>query len=269
MTSISGLTAFAICAHPDDIEFHMAGTLLLLKQAGADIHMWNLANGCYGSTVYSKNDTAAIRWGEAQAAAHEAGATIYPPVVDDLNIFYAADLIARVASVIRRVQPDIILTHPPQDYMEDHMNTCRVVLSAAFTRNMPNYVTDPPAPSAPGDTVIYCAMPHSLRDGFRQRVHAGQYVNIESVLAQKRSMLAHHKSQKEWLDATQGMDSYLDYMEVASAAAGKLSGRFAYAEGWRRYSHQGYAAREHDVLAEALGALCWVDPDYEDSLNQV
>jgi LmbE family N-acetylglucosaminyl deacetylase len=29
------LTALAVCAHPDDIEFHMAGTLLLLKEAGA------------------------------------------------------------------------------------------------------------------------------------------------------------------------------------------------------------------------------------------
>ncbi|MDQ6630443.1 MAG: PIG-L family deacetylase, partial [Verrucomicrobiota bacterium] len=31
-------TAFAIAAHPDDIEFMMAGTLLLLKNAGYEIH---------------------------------------------------------------------------------------------------------------------------------------------------------------------------------------------------------------------------------------
>ena len=31
------LTAMAIVAHPDDVEFMMAGTLLLLKDAGVDI----------------------------------------------------------------------------------------------------------------------------------------------------------------------------------------------------------------------------------------
>mgnify|MGYP000867140096 CR=1 FL=1 len=41
----------AAVAHPDDIEFMMAGTLFLLKQAGAEIHLWNLANGCCGSRV--------------------------------------------------------------------------------------------------------------------------------------------------------------------------------------------------------------------------
>ena len=38
------MVVLAAAAHPDDIEFMMAGTLLLLKRAGAEIHMWNLAN---------------------------------------------------------------------------------------------------------------------------------------------------------------------------------------------------------------------------------
>ena len=42
-------TAIAIAAHPDDIEFYMAGTLLLLKRAGYEIHYMNVANGNCGS----------------------------------------------------------------------------------------------------------------------------------------------------------------------------------------------------------------------------
>ncbi|MEP7291243.1 MAG: PIG-L family deacetylase, partial [Chloroflexota bacterium] len=125
------LTAFAIVAHPDDVEFMMAGTLLLLKDAGADIHLWNLCNGCHGSMVYGYDEIKRMRWEEAQAAAREAGATIYPPFADDLALFYDAPSIARVAAVIRRVKPDIILTQPPQDYMEDHMNACRITVTAA------------------------------------------------------------------------------------------------------------------------------------------
>ena len=45
--------AIAIGAHPDDIEFYMAGTLLLLKQAGYAIHYMTLANGNCGSAEYN------------------------------------------------------------------------------------------------------------------------------------------------------------------------------------------------------------------------
>ncbi|MDQ3560592.1 MAG: PIG-L family deacetylase, partial [Pseudomonadota bacterium] len=149
------ITAFAIVAHPDDIEFMMAGTLLLLKEAGADIHLWNLCSGCYGSTKYDYHETKRRRWEEAQAAAREVGAHIYPPIADDLTLFYDAPSIAKVAAVIRRVKPDIILTQPPLDYMEDHMNTCRLVVTGAFAREMPNFTTLPPEPHYVGDTVIY------------------------------------------------------------------------------------------------------------------
>ena len=41
--------ALAIAAHPDDIEFVMAGTLLMLQRAGWEIHCLNVANGNLGS----------------------------------------------------------------------------------------------------------------------------------------------------------------------------------------------------------------------------
>jgi LmbE family N-acetylglucosaminyl deacetylase len=63
---VSKLTALAIVAHPDDIEFSMAGTLLLLKEGGAEIHFWNLANGCYGSMVHSRSEITGIRAEEAR-----------------------------------------------------------------------------------------------------------------------------------------------------------------------------------------------------------
>src|SRR5438105_5218145 len=116
------LVALAAVAHPDDIEFMMAGTLLLLKEAGAEIHMWNLANGGCGTVTYSYEDIIRMRWEEAQAAAKVAGATMHPPLVDDLAIVYSPELLARVTAVIRQIQPTIILTQSPQDYMEDHMN---------------------------------------------------------------------------------------------------------------------------------------------------
>jgi LmbE family N-acetylglucosaminyl deacetylase len=48
--------AIAIAAHPDDIELMMAGTLLLLKRAGYQIHYMNLASGNLGSTEHSSEE---------------------------------------------------------------------------------------------------------------------------------------------------------------------------------------------------------------------
>ena len=45
-------TAIAISAHPDDIEFTMAGTLLLLREAGYRTHYLNVSTGSCGSLVH-------------------------------------------------------------------------------------------------------------------------------------------------------------------------------------------------------------------------
>jgi LmbE family N-acetylglucosaminyl deacetylase len=240
----------------------MAGTLLLLKERGADIHFWNLANGCYGSRVYPKAETARIRWEEAQAAARLAGATIYPPLVDDLGIFYSAEMIAKVASVVRKVRPEIVLTHPLQDYMEDHMNAARLAVTAAFIRGGPNYVTDPPAAHWEGDTVVYHVVPHTQRGPMRELFHPELYVDISTTLKRKGEMLACHASQEAWLDSTQGMSSLVGDMEKMGRALGQRSGRFAAAEGFRRHLHAGFASETADPLRDALGDKAMLNPGY-------
>ncbi len=51
--------AIAIAAHPDDIEFMMAGTLLLLREAGWEIHCLNLSSGNCGSVRLRAEETEA------------------------------------------------------------------------------------------------------------------------------------------------------------------------------------------------------------------
>src|SRR4030095_17221643 len=84
----TGRTAIAIAAHPDDIEFYMAGTLLLLKAAGWEIHYFNLSTGNCGSVQHDAAATRRIRRREAQRAAKLLGAKWHPPIADDLEIFY-------------------------------------------------------------------------------------------------------------------------------------------------------------------------------------
>ncbi|HTP58225.1 MAG TPA: PIG-L family deacetylase, partial [Spirochaetia bacterium] len=237
------MTVLVVSCHPDDAEFMMAGTALLLTQAGCAVHVINVANGSAGSQDLGPAETAAVRRKEGMKAAELLGAVYHESLVEDLEVFYAQDLIRRVTALVRQVKPDIILTMSPEDYMEDHMNTARVTATAAFLRGVRNYASVPDAPAILDDVMVYHSTPHILTDGMRRPIAPEMYVDISDVISEKERLLACHASQKDWLDATQGFDSYLSTMREAALAVGKLSGRFRYAEGWRRHSHVGFSRR--------------------------
>lgn len=260
-------SAIAIAAHPDDIEFVMAGTLLLLGARGWELHYLNLSTGNLGSTTMSPAKTAQVRRHEARAGAKVLGAVWHPPFCNDLEIFYDARALRRLAAVVRAVAPDAILTHSPQDYMEDHMNTCRLAVTAAFVRAMPGYQTVPKRRAIQKPVTIYHANPHGLRDGLRRRVHPGAFVDTTTVHERKTSALRCHRSQDQFLDVTQGMSSYLQTMDDLSREVGTLSGRFIHAEGWRRHLHWGFCEADHDPLRAALGERYLISQRYEESLD--
>ncbi len=78
------------------------------------------------------------------------------------------------------------------------------------------------------------------------------FVDVSEVVERKVAMLACHKSQKDWLDESQGHDSYLKTLRDLDAEAGQMSGRFEYAEGWRRHLHLGFCDAADDPLSQAL-----------------
>src|ERR1700679_1036188 len=145
----------AIAAHPDDIEFMAAGTLLLLKQAGCETHYLNVANGSCGSVQYDARTARKVRAAEGPRAAGVLGARFHPSLVNDLEVFYDLKTLRRLAAVVREIKPEIVLTHGPQDYMEDHTNTCRLAVTASFTHGMPNFKTIPSRLPYDGEVVIY------------------------------------------------------------------------------------------------------------------
>jgi LmbE family N-acetylglucosaminyl deacetylase len=261
--------AIAIGAHPDDIEFYMGGTLLLLKQAGYQTHYLNLASGNCGSIEYNGPTTRSIRNTEARAAAKILGAQFHPSLTDDLEIIYSLELLRALAAIIREVKPTIVLTHSPLDYMEDHSNTCRLAVTAAFARGMPNFKTTPSRPAADYEVTIYHAMPHGLCDGLRRRITPGAFVNTTSVHKTKHQALGAHKSQQGWLDVSQGLNCYLLAMEDVSLEVGRMSKRFKHAEGWRRHLHFGFCSPEADPLLQALGKKCLINKTYERGLNRL
>jgi LmbE family N-acetylglucosaminyl deacetylase len=138
--------------------------------------------------------------------------------------------------------------------MEDHMMTARLAVSATFARGIPNYRSLPSRPPVLQSCTLYHAMPHGLHSPMRVPVQPECYIDTTSVQSVKRDALACHASQREWLDTTQGMDSYVETMDSFSRALGKQSRKFQHAEGWSRHLHHGFGAAEDDPLRDALGA---------------
>ncbi len=254
---------FAVAAHPDDIEFMMSGTMFLLKEAGCEIHYMNIANGDCGTAVHEREEIARIRRGEAMEAAQYLGATFHESLVSDLEIYYERETLARVTSVMRDVNPDILLVQYPHDYMEDHNNACRLAVSAAFNREMRNATVEPYVAPVSKEITAYHAMPYGLYDPMRNLVQPEMFVDISSIIEKKTTMLAKHTSQKEWLDASQGMDSYLIEMKTQVGDCGKMSGRFEYAEGWSRRLHLGLGSKDADPLKDLIGDKIVNNPAYQ------
>ena len=247
------MVVLAVGCHPDDIEFMMSGTLFLLKEAGCVLHYMSIANGDVGSLTLYRKLIAAARRRESIQAAEYLGAVFHESIASDIEVYYTPALVRRVAAVVRRARPDIMLVQSLEDYMEDHMASARIAATAAFVRGIPNYRTIPLIPHIDTDVMVYHSLPHTLTDQMRRPIVPEFYVDVSSVLERKERMLAMHESQKSWLDKTQGFDSYIATMRGISEEVGRMSGRFPYAEAWRRHSHIGFSRSDSNPLADLLG----------------
>ena len=252
---MSRKVALAVGCHPDDVEFGMAGTLSLLAKAGFEPHIHTMTTGSLGSMVLPEEEIAAIRGKEAAKSASLINATYHHGIVDDLMVYYENALVRKTTALVRQVKPTIVLLPSLEDYMEDHMNTARIVVTACFARAMTNYYSYPPVEPFGDDIYLYHAQPHLNRDMMCRPILPNLVVDIESEMKLKEKMLAAHESQKEWLDVTQGQDSYLETMWELGKDVVKVAGvqGIEYGEGWRQHSWVGYSAKPKDVLSEVLG----------------
>ena len=248
---MSAPRVLAAFAHPDDAEFLVSGTLFQVKALGWKVEILTLANGDCGSTIHSKEEIARIRRAEAQAAAEYLGASYACAEMHDLDVYANAENLRIVVELMRRFDPDIVITHSPVDYMLDHEETARLVRGATFALAVPLYQTGrlPPAPPARATPALYYADPLEGVDPLGQRTYPHFYIDISTQLANKRGMLSLHASQREWLRAHHGIDEYINRMTEWGRRFGAECG-CDYAEGLRQHLGHGYPRLP--VLQEAL-----------------
>ncbi len=186
-------------AHPDDIEFQCAGTLILLREAGCEVTIATMTPGDCGSAEHDAEAISAIRREEARASASLIGAQYVCLEFRDLAIFNDDESRRRVTEALRRVAPAIILTAPPSDYIADHEMTSLLVRDACFAASCPNYATRQWEPAAPLAKIphLYFVHPVEGRDRDGRSVPVDFCVDVTRVFDTKREMLACHASQRE------------------------------------------------------------------------
>ncbi len=247
-------SVLAFMAHPDDVEFLCAGTLIKLEQKGYEIHLATMTAGDGGTAELSPEEITRIRLGEAEEAARQIDGTYHCAGEKDFQVCFVPSQIQEAVEIVRQAQPAIVITHSPVDYTPDHEVTAQLVRNACFCAGAPNMKTNalPAAPPLGGIPHLYYASPLENKDSFGQPIPPGFYVDVSDVIDGKEAMLTCHASQREWLLRHHGVDEYVDSMRRRGAEAGGAIG-VAYAEGYRQ--HLGHAYPQNNILAEALDGV--------------
>jgi bacillithiol biosynthesis deacetylase BshB1 len=122
----------AIGAHPDDVELTSGGTLIRANMLGRTTGVLDLAAGELAS-----RGTPELRAKEAAKAAKVMGVTVRENLgLPDGGIQNTPETRARVAVVIRRLQPSVVITHSLHGRHPDHPIVAQLVRDACFVAGL-------------------------------------------------------------------------------------------------------------------------------------
>lgn len=243
----------AFGCHPDDVEFSCAGTLALLAERGYEIHLAVMAGGELGSPTLPPQKIRERRLKECEESAAVLGGYFHYAGGYDIEVEYNSDYRRRSIRVVREVDPLIVFTCPPMDYLIDHEETSRLVRNACYIASVPNY--DCAVPTAPTKRIphLYYFNALGLRDIFGKPLPINRAVNISSAMEIKTRMLACHASQRQWLAYHNQGDEYINNMKRDAAKQGEIIGAPA-AECF--IQHLGANYPQDNILKKILGDLC-------------
>ena len=223
------MNVLAIGCHPDDLEIACSGTLRKYVEQGANVYMCHVANGDQGHVVIEPEPLAALRAEEARKAAMFIGAKeIFSIGVSDMQVNrHDQNQIDAVADVVRITKPDVIITHNPEDYMQDHVEASHLATNGGFMSGLPHRSVNYPA----FQSFIPTFFMDSLAGVDFIPTH---FVDISGQIEMKLQALAMHESQVKWMLEHDDID-FVDMVRTCSKYRGYQCG-VAYAEAFRPYN---------------------------------
>ena len=128
----------AICAHPDDAELLMGGTLAKEAARGRRVAIVDLTRGEAGS-----RGTPELRAAEAAAAAAILGVAHREQLrLPDARLAVTPEAKDAVVEVIRRLRPRVVLLQHWEQRHPDHATASRLVYEAAFVAGLRAYAPE-------------------------------------------------------------------------------------------------------------------------------
>ena len=184
----------AIAAHPDDVELVCGGTLIKARMQGRSTGIVDLAAGEMAS-----RGTPELRAKEAAKAAKVMGVSVRENLgLPDGGIVNTPETRARLAVLIRRLQPKIVMTHSLHGRHPDHPIVAQLVRDACFVAGLRKVEPNIP-PHRPLKVV------HAL--SFREDNQKPTFVvDISDALERKLEAIACYESQ--FGDAVQAGEVY-------------------------------------------------------------
>ena len=191
-----------IGAHPDDCEIKNAGMAAKWLADGHAVCFCSVTDGRSGHHVHQPDALAAIRKQEAQNAADVIGAESLILGEPDGYLMPSLEARAKMIAAIRHFNPDLIITHRPNDYHPDHRYASQLVQDAAFTVQVPHIIPD--APAMKHNPVIVYMSDHFQKP---QAFNPDVVIEIDSVQKQFFDVVHEHKSQfYEWIPYVAGYE---------------------------------------------------------------
>ena len=218
------MRVLAITAHPDDAEIYCGGTLAKCVKRGDTVIVCHASSGSLGHVVIPPDELRVIRANEAKKSGALAGIEVLCAGFDDLEIEDTKVNRDRIAEVIRYANPDLIITHSPDDYMPDHNVVSKLVFDASFSATLPNYPYKE-------KTVAKLVPIYYMETAGGMNFLPTEYVDITNEIELKSEMLECHESQVVWLRDHDGQD-VVEMMKIISAFRGMQCG-VKYAEGFK------------------------------------
>ena len=122
------MNILAFCAHPDDIELNVGGTLLKYKKQGHKIFIALTTSGNTGSNIMTDvEEIGRVREAEMMKSAALFGAEVRFLRNDDERLLDTNETRTQVLDAMRWADPDVIFTHNPADESTDHAMTSKLV----------------------------------------------------------------------------------------------------------------------------------------------
>ncbi len=233
--------AMVIAAHPDDIEFGVAGTIIRWTRAGTQVCYVLVTSGDVGiaNPALSREEVRAIREPEQREAARIAGVQEVVFLREpDGEVVNTLELRKKLVREIRRFRPDVVVCQDPtilfanDGYINhpDHRAVGMAALDAVFpAAGQPHVFQDLEAEG------LYAHKTKRVYVSAWQPDSANTYVNITDTIEQKIAALFAHKSQMdEMIGQRQGttLETIAEWIRSAAAERGKGK-EMAYAESFR------------------------------------